>query len=376
MDCRRPPRALVASALMALALVAATGLVAQQPAEEPQARFEEELEVAEVQLDVLVTDTRGNVVIGLGPDDFVVEEGGEPVELTGVAFYSNRRFVESQEMAERVGVDTELLPRDRYFVLLIQDDRVVSPGALASQYMNISRYTRQWVLERLLPNDWVAVTSYDTSLKLWLDFSNDKQAIERALVEMFGGGRPMTTWPSRQAEAKEGPSLLRDLPQGKELVKRSRKIYDAMELLAGTLDGVAGRKNLIFFSLGFGESREFGVWTPDPRYYPDMIQSLNDRNIAVYPIDVISTTDAGTTQDRGNNQALSQLASDTGGRYYFSFTTFLDPLEEVTEENNGYYLLSYRSPYPAGTRGYRTVDVKTVNPSFEVRARQGYRFGD
>ncbi len=373
------PRRLVMGATIATCFVL-TPLVpsalAAQEAQEPQAQFEAELDVAEVQLDVLVTDTRGNVVIGLGPDDFVVEEEGEPVEITSVAFYSNRRFVQSEEMAARVGVDTELLPRDRYFVLLIQDDRVVAPGELTRQYMNISRYTRQWVLERLLPNDWIAVTSYDTSLKLWLDFSNDKREIEAALARMFSGGKPMETWPSRQAEAKEGPSLLRDLPQGKDLVKSSTKIYDAMRLLSGTMEGVAGRKNILFFSLGFGEARSGGVWTPDPRYYPEMVQALNDKNIAVYPIDVVSTTDAGTIQDRGNNQALSQLASDTGGRYYFSFNTFLEPLEAVAEENNGYYLLSYRSSYPAGTEGYRKVKVETVNPTFEVRARQGYVYGD
>lgn len=62
---------------------------------QPQAEFEEAVEVEEVALDVLVTDRKGNVVVGLDADDFLVREDGEPVEITDITFYSNRRFLES-----------------------------------------------------------------------------------------------------------------------------------------------------------------------------------------------------------------------------------------------------------------------------------------
>ena len=73
--------------------------------------------------------------------------------------------------------------------------------------------------------------------------------------------------------------------------------------------------------------------------------------------------------------ALSLLSADTGGTYYFNFANFNDPLREVVDDNSGYYLLSYSSERPAGESGYSRVTVKTRNPSFVVRARQGYRYG-
>ena len=53
------------------------------------------MNVNEVLLDVLVTDAKGNVIVGLDKGDFVVKDNGRPVELTGVTFYSNRHPVDS-----------------------------------------------------------------------------------------------------------------------------------------------------------------------------------------------------------------------------------------------------------------------------------------
>jgi hypothetical protein len=47
----------------------------------------------------------------------------------------------------------------------------------------------------------------------------------------------------------------------------------------------------------------------------------------------------------------------------------------VSQENNGYYLLSYTNEQPAGKTGFQEVQVKTVNPEFRVKARRGYEYG-
>ena len=67
------------STLFTLTLVTlfALPLAAQ---EEPQAEFRGELQVTEVLLDVLVTDGSGNAILGLKPEDFIVEDEGEKVD--------------------------------------------------------------------------------------------------------------------------------------------------------------------------------------------------------------------------------------------------------------------------------------------------------
>ena len=176
----------------------------------------------------------------------------------------------------------------------------------------------------------------------------------------------------------ESPSLLVNLPQGKELRKKTKRMYDAFELIADATRDILGRKNLMFFSNGFGEFERItgrgGINSvtarPDQRYWPDMLQSLNDNNVAVYPIDL-----SPSYTDHPQADFLSALARTTGGKYYENFVNFITPMQQIADEANGYYLLSYPASHPADESGYREVKVETVNPEFKVRARQGYRYG-
>lgn len=357
------------------------------PAVAQEAEFKGELQVTEVLLDVVVTDRDGNVILGLGPDDFVVEDGDEPVELTDVTFYSNRRFLESANLASRLGVSPDEVPVDRYFILFFDDPRQVYPD-LTNQLLDSLRWARRWVHQELLPNDWVAVASYDVKLKLFQDFTTDNEAILRALEDVARGKDPGGNWPSRAA-LSDGPSLRKNLLQGEELSKATRKIYGALESLADAAGYIVGRKNLLLFSVGFGDSGEFGIspatvsnlestrfgtYRADERYYPHMMQELNDNNVAVYAVSYLENLADESPDQALLNNGLSLVASDTGGEYYANFVNFRFPLRKVVEDNNGYYLLAYKARVPEGD-AYREVEVRTKNPDFVVRARKGYLTG-
>lgn len=362
-------------------------LLAWTPAVAQEAEFKGEIQVTEVLLDVVVTDGDGNVILGLGPDDFIVEDGDQQVELTDVTFYSNRRFLESANLAQRLGVAPDEVPVDRYFILFFDDPRQVYPD-LTNQLLDSLRWARRWVHQELLPNDYVAVLSYDVKLELHQDFTTDNEDILRALDGVARGKDPGGNWPSR-SELASGPSLRTNLPRGEELSKASRKIYGALETVADAAGYIIGRKNLLLFSVGFGnsgefgtepavfsnlESTRFGTYQADERYYPHMMQELNDSNVAVYAISYLENlADEAADQSLLNN-GLSLVANDTGGEYYANFSNFRFPLRDVVEDNNGYYLLAYQATTPEAAE-YREVDVRTRNPSFVVRARKGYLAG-
>ena len=86
-----------------LALAHPPALRAQPPAQETPALiapFGAEILVSEVLLDVMVTDRKGNPILGLGPSDFVVTEDGRKVDVTAATFYSNRRYLGNESAAE------------------------------------------------------------------------------------------------------------------------------------------------------------------------------------------------------------------------------------------------------------------------------------
>jgi VWFA-related protein len=360
-----------AAALSIAAVSALAGAAFAQETQEPQrGPFGEEIRVSEVLLDVLVTDKQGNVVVGLGPEDFVVKEDGAPVDLTGVTFYSSSLPVEDAKALAAKGIRAATVPEDRYFILFFDDQKRAALDApfLITQQMEANQRARDWVKE-LAPNDWVAVVSWDYKLKVHQDFTRDKQAIVNALGAAMKG-KDRGNWPSRTQGTTEGPSLLANLPKGNELRNRTTRIYDALEVVAEAAGGIRGRKNLLLFTVGFGNVNNFGQYTPDLRYYPDMVDALNDNNVAVYTVDLTPEGIQTAFAD-----SMHRLADDTGGQYLFNFVNFLTPLRRVAEENTGYYLLSYRSEHPAGKSGFQKVEVDTANPEFRVRAREGYEYG-
>ena len=357
------PWMLVATAVL---VVTAAPAVAQEPA----GQFEGLVEVTEVLLDVLATDSSGEVIGGLGKDDFVVEEDGQAVNLTGVDYYTTRYSASGEVLAEAGDI-----PSSRYFVFFMHDQtRLGAPNnRLIRQQLEASRQSRRWVEEQMLPSDWVAVVSYDVKLKVQLDFTQDRSLILEALDDAARNRDPEKNIGrgGRRLPPSGAPSLLRHLPQGKQLRKETTRIYDGIRLVADATAYIVGRKNLLLFTIGFGEfGRGLPVAQADPRYYPPMEQALNDANVAVYTID-LSPPEFETLQ----RDFMTQLASDTGGFYYGTFVNFITPLKEIAAENVGYYVLSYQSEHPASAAGYQEVKVKARDRKVKVRARKGYLYG-
>jgi VWFA-related protein len=349
-------------ALVLLTLLPALASAQETPTAPP---FGEQVEVSEVLLDVLVTDRSGNVIVGLGEEDFVVEEDGRPVPLIDVTFYSNRPRLDA---AGRPAAPAE---SERFFILFVHDQRSINvevPGLLARQ-IEATRRAREWV-GTLQLDDYVAVVSYDFSLEVHQDFTRNRPDILRGIDESARGADPEGNWASR-LPPEDQPSLLRGLPRGRDLLDETASIYEAMEAVAKATSGLVGRKNLVLFSTGFGRVNSFGQFVPEHYQNDPMVRALNDANVAVYAVDL-----APIETEIPFASALSLLASQTGGRYFQNVVSFITPLEQIAEEASGYYLISYRAPHPHGSSGFQPVKVLVKNPEFRVKARAGYLYGD
>jgi VWFA-related protein len=368
-------RPLTARPLVALLAAAALGslfpgrLAAQLPAA-PAPPFAGEIDVAEALVDVLVTDRDGNVILGLAPGDFRITEAGRPLEVTGATFYSNRRFLDSAGAA-KLGLDPAAVPDRRLYVLLIDDQSRLDsddPTLLLGRQMKAGREIARWLRGGLEPGDAVALLSYDGRLRLQQEFTADRSALERALDRAVRSADEPKEWPSRAAAPNELPSLAATLPKGDALREASKSLEAALATLADALAPIAGRKNLILTSSGFG--RLTGAGAPEATKLTPTIEALNAANVAVYAADLLPP---GTTHPW--SAVVSELSYATGGRPFFDLTDFSVPFERVAATTNGYYLVSFRSPHPAGESGYKAIEVTVANPEFRVTGRRGYRIG-
>ena len=214
-------------------------------AQQIESRFEGSVEITEVLLDVVVTDRSGAIVAGLGPEDFLVEENGSAVAVTGASFYTTRYAdAEGSRLANEI-------PASRYFILFFEDQRRnATPGnRLLRQQLEAAKRSQVWVETEMGPSDWIAVASYGVKLKIHSDFTQDRGALVAAIEEASLGGSPESRRGRREYGSHEEASILRRLPYGIELRRETPRIYDALRLLADATGHVVGRKNLLLHRL-------------------------------------------------------------------------------------------------------------------------------
>ncbi|HVR44943.1 MAG TPA: VWA domain-containing protein [Thermoanaerobaculia bacterium] len=344
--------------LLSLLVLAATPLAAQEP-------FQERVDVDLVLVDVTVTDSRGNQILGLGKDDFVLREDGVEQPIESVDYFTSRTLLTERESDAPFQVDR--VRQQRWFILFFHEltDPSAIPGYLG-ELMRARKAAADLIRNELQPQDRVAIAGYDARLKIYADFTDDPKILERGLGDMMRFSNGLTEAPAYAGEV----SIMREIDV-KQMINRTGRIYDALEVLAEALRPIAARKVMAMFSPGIGEISSFSPQLPanEEIYYRPMIQALNGSNVTVHGIAMIR--EAGVYAPE---QTLARVASETGGEFYKNFVSFQTPLGRIENQSSGYYLLTYRIRKPEGESGYQRIEVSLKNPDFRVHAREGYAY--
>ncbi len=327
------------------------------PTPTPTPRFSEAVVVARVLVDVRALDPRGAPLLGLEPRHFEVEIDGRRVEVESAQWVPQGPG--SQDDAPQVSAPETLaeaearLQRDdvsarggRLLVLLFQKDLHPSraPGLLAMR-----RRAAELVRE-LHPEDRVALLSYDTHLRFWLDFTGDRARLGRALERFLVQGRPPLIDPG------EPPSLAEryDRPRA----RRAASLESALLVLGEALEPIEGAKSLVLFGWGLGRLSGGQVVFEDD--YAEALLALSRARTTVFALDV---TDADHhTLEVG----LKSVAAATGGFYARTKDFPALALQRVEGAAGGHYVLAL--PAPAG-RGTHALRVRLVGRKGTILAR-------
>jgi VWFA-related protein len=180
-------RSRLAPAALLLALVCAT-LAAAATAQDavPANIFLDRVEVDVVNLEVVVTDGRGNPVHGLTRDDFEVYEDGERVRLTNFYAIEGATRVGDEAPEERAAGDAEaesLLPAEqRLSLAVVIDNANTEPGSRK----RVIEQLRDHLRGVLRPGDRVMLATLEPQVQVRQGFTEDVAAIDAALVAFSG----------------------------------------------------------------------------------------------------------------------------------------------------------------------------------------------
>jgi VWFA-related protein len=342
-------------AILALMLFAFP-VLGQQP-------FQERVDVTAVLIDAVVTDSDGNQILGLGPEDFIVRENGVEQKVDSVDYFTSRRLLNARE--ENAPFKVERIKEERYLVFFF--DKPAPGGELMPEIMRARTSVQKFVDEEMLPSDRIAIVGHDVRLKVYSDFTNDRNALRRALndVARFGPGI------MKAAAGADQPSILRNVDAG-AMSGETGTAYQGLEVLAHSLRKIPARKNLIIFSPAMHEPSEEvrnGMILNPSRYLEPAIDALNAANVTAYAVNIL--TNQQPTEPMFH-QSLERITSSTNGRYFRNATSFEPALEQIEKATSGYYLITYRPAQRKRDGAFQRVDVALRNTEFKVKARAGY----
>lgn len=282
--------------------------------------FEDTIDVGLRTYRVQAVDRRGVPIEGLGKRDFDVKLGDEFVNVESV------RWIKVPTPASEPVIDagqsaSQITPGR--FLLFVQAGREPFFGR---SHMRLQRQIREF-LGGLEPGAAVAVVSYDSRLKLWLDFTRDRDLVERVAAV---AGR-FTAEPGEQpATASDLPSLRRIW--NPQLARDINTAEQGLEVLAQYMDELPGTETMIY--VGWGLSHFNRRSAQRSRQFNRATESLADAGVQVFVLGVIETD----LQTLGNG--LLELADATGGVYFHSRDIPASRMRELASSLSAHYLLT------------------------------------
>ncbi len=264
-----------------------------------RAQFRANITVERILIDARVTDASGNPIRDLQPGDFVVTLGGEPVEVESAEWVADD--VAPGREVEPPGSE-DATPAGRLFVIFVQTDHARESFRLRGQ-INFIRHAKK-MIAGFRPEDRLAVFQFDSHLKFRLDFTDDKEAVNRALEDTI-----LTSIPPPPGAGE--PSLLPYLDHN--AMHRTWHTETALTMIGKALRNIPGPKSILLLGWGLGVRSGSGAVHMRWKDYGEAVRALRESRTTVFSLDV------AWADFHDLAAGLQQLAADTGGYYASTF---------------------------------------------------------
>jgi VWFA-related protein len=327
-------------------------LLALAAPDEPQATFRREVQVSRVVVDARVIDNRGEVIPDLGAADFEALVDGNPAEVESAEWLpAGQSEFSNAEPGTGSAIAPVAAPPGRLIVLFFQSNFTESR---LTGFVRMA-HNAKTLLDTFLPTDRVAVVSFDSHLKLHLDFTDDRARLEAAIQKAIRVGTP------GDVVVSQFPSLARHFDFA--AARRASTVEKGLALTARALAPIPGTKTLLFFGWGLYVNRRANEAVD----YGEAIEAIREARLSVFSLDV---TDAESTK-YGEAQ-LQTIADLTGGSYQKTNEFPRLALQRVAKQISGRYVVVVVAPM--GKSGTHDLELRLASRKGRVFCRSS--FGD
>ena len=428
--------------LAAVFFFSLTAISAQQTATpKPSPTPPDESEVVKVttnliQVDAIVTDSKGRQVTDLKPEDFEIYQNGQKQDLTNFSYVTvtpdaaTTNAATTEKPKPNANQTDKFLPpvpiklkpeQVRRTIALVVDDLGLSFESTAF----VRSALKKFVDEQMQANDLVAIVRTGGGIGALQSFTSDKRQLYAAIekVRFNATGRagvsafaPIAASPLEQRANETGDQ--KDVDRAKE-DKQSQLDFDnfrsdvftvgtlgALNYIISGMRELPGRKAIMLLSDGFA----INTRDADGNYDGDqsrrvldalrrLTENANRASVVVNTIDARGLQTLGLSaeddtgglsndqlqqklDDRRNTlfdtqEGLNYLAQQTGGRAFRNNNDIKGSIAKVMDDQKGYYLLGYQpeeTTFEKGKRGsnFNKLQIKITRPGLKIRYRSGF----
>ncbi len=433
MTPNRPFAQISAGAVAALLLLAAGPAGAQrrpgQPLNPPaqaqpdDAPFLDTLDVTVVNVEVYVTDKKGNRITGLTREDFDLFEDGRPVAITNFYAVEGGKPILADDGTGAIepgapgaaAANAPALPEDQRLSLILYIDNFNLHPFNRNRVM---RDLRTFLRDNVQRGDKVMLVSYDRELHVRRPLTSDPDSVAAALLEL----EKVTGFAvHHESERRDALERIEEARSAAEASAAARSYagsvfndlsftIDALKNMTTSLAGLPGRKAIMYISDGLpmiaAQDMFYAVHQKFPdsssltetfqfdasRRFRELTNQANANRVTFYTIDAgglrtygaFNADQAGSSLNQGgfldsiqisNMQSpLQTIARETGGEAVLNSNNTLPHLQRIAGDFGTFYSLGY-SPTHSGDGRYYKLEVKLKRKAkgLQVRHREGYR---
>ncbi len=372
--------------------------------EEPLLR----ITVTLVQVDAVVTDSKGRHVSDLKPEDFEVRQDGKVQKITHFSYIRTGPAEQPQLERAKLPLQDKLAPQlppvplkasqVRRTVALVVDDLGLSFESIAQ----VRSAIKKWVDEQMQPGDLVAVLRTGAGMGALQQFTSDKRMLYAAIDRIkwnFRGRVGISSFaPINEAETEEQAAA--ETTENEFMEEYfSVGTLGAINYVVSGLRELPGRKAVVIFSENIPILQSQGMNDRIMSSLERLTDMANRAGVALYTIDprglpTLSFTAADRVRDPSgprmgeiamnrstkyfeSQNGLNYLAQQTGGLFIHNTNDIARAVQDVVKDLEGYYLIGYTPE--AGTWDkdpkkpkFHRVSVRVLRPGLTVRSRSGF----
>lgn len=410
--------------LLPLALVAA--VVSEGQDQATAQRFEEEIVVRVIDVDIVVTDRDGNPLTSLGREDFELFEDGKPVEIRYFSRVVDGQLTDAPVPGERTDLVSQP-PESAVARIPLTWVVFLDQTTIPVRHRNNTMKQLRAFLERAIREGDRGIVAWNDGMafrvrqNLTADKTQLLQNVTALQKEGFHPGPALMRANAIKNEIQHadpndrmfliiGASIGSDIAVLiEEEVRRTRGALTAMQALIDGLAPLEGRLALVYVGAGFNTlpglaltelwRDQFpqladGIAAPRPENHEGRLEQdvtklyekLSESRVAVYTIYAgdswmpsaddsgVFRMAAGTAGQRAELTEASlarQMAQHTGGLFFKSNPELGQQLDAISRDLNNYYSLGYRPTGPPTDS--RRIRVRVKAEGARVRHREAVR---